>query len=140
MRREKYEAMYDMEAHESLTHKKMPMADRAAQFSPFAALVGYDEVLSETIRQTEERRLATSDKAEEIERKLLVLEKEVKSSPLIKVTYFARDEKKEGGHYLVFEGNLIKIDPYMKTLVFSSSFRLPISDILELEGDIFLQY
>ena len=137
MRQEKYRDMYDLPSFVSKTHKRMSMIDRAAQFSPFKALTGYEDELSETIRETSLRRIATSDKAEEIERKLALLEKEGKNKPTVKVIYFVKDEKKEGGHYMVFEGEFLKIDPYEKTLVFSS-FRLPIDSIIELEGEIFL--
>ena len=51
----KYDAILHLPHHVSKKHPPMPMADRAAQFAPFAALTGYDAAIRENARLTQER-------------------------------------------------------------------------------------
>lgn len=43
-----YSDMIDLPHHVSMVHPRMPVASRAAQFSPFAALSGYDRIIKDT--------------------------------------------------------------------------------------------
>lgn len=52
---QKYEDILNLPHHVSETHPPMPTADRAAQFTPFAALTGYKEAIEETERLAEEK-------------------------------------------------------------------------------------
>ena len=47
----RYLDMLDMDRPVSLRHPPMPLLNRAAQFMPFAALTGYEDVISETAQQ-----------------------------------------------------------------------------------------
>ena len=51
----KYDDIIDLPHHVSETHARMSRHDRAAQFSPFAALTGFGEVIDETARETSAR-------------------------------------------------------------------------------------
>lgn len=46
----RYDDIIDLPHHVSKTHAPMPVSDRAAQFSPFAALTGYKEAIREAER------------------------------------------------------------------------------------------
>ena len=58
----KYDDIIHMEPPVSVKRGRMSMIDRGAQFSPFAALVGYDAAIRETARLTEERTELTEGK------------------------------------------------------------------------------
>ena len=53
--RSAYEDIINLPHHVSSKRPQMPMLDRAAQFSPFAALTGYDDAIHETGRLTDEK-------------------------------------------------------------------------------------
>lgn len=52
---QQYNDIIDLPHHISTTRPRMSMLDRAAQFSPFAALTGYDAAIKETGRLTGQR-------------------------------------------------------------------------------------
>ena len=51
----RYDDIIDLPHHVSRTHPQMPLADRAAQFAPFAALTGHADAIRETERAVTER-------------------------------------------------------------------------------------
>ena len=132
-----YSDIIDLPHHVSLAHPQMSLNDRAAQFSPFAALTGYEEVIKETSRVTKSKQGVASDKAEELSKKLQILDNFSNLHPFVRVTYFQKDKRKQGGSYLSYEGETKRIDDYSKSLLFLSGISIPIEDIFELEGDIF---
>ena len=102
-------------------HDLPPMSihDRAAQFSPFAALVGYDAAVEETARLTDSRREMEEDEINELNRQLSELNKRLSERPRIRVTYFIRDRKKEGGRYASKIGNARTIDHSENRIIFT---------------------
>ena len=104
----------------------MSIHDRAAQFSPFAALVGYDGAVAETARLTERRREMSEEEIRDLNEKLSELSGRLPERPWIHVLYFIPDERKEGGRYEEKEGNLRTIDSYHKMLVFTDGEKIPI--------------
>ena len=112
--------------------RRMPMSitNRAAQFAPFAALTGYDEAIKETSRITSEKHELSDGKIEIINNKL----NEIKNNGIrrVKITYFVKDDKKDGGEYITEEVDIKKIDIYNEKLV---CLKLSISfdDILEID-------
>ncbi len=108
----------------------MPIHDRAAQFSPFAALVGYDDAVAETERLTDRRREMSEEETRELNEMLQVLTERLaedpKDHPKILVLYFIPDEKKSGGRYEEKEGTIRTIDTYHRTLVFTDGETIPI--------------
>ena len=112
-------------------HDLPPMSihDRAAQFSPFAALVGYDAAVEETARLTDSRREMEEDEINELNRQLSELNKRLSERPMIRVTYFIRDKKKEGGRYSSKIGNARTIDQAENRIVFTDGESVKIKDM-----------
>lgn len=112
-------------------HDLPPMSihDRAAQFSPFAALVGYDAAIEETARLTDSRREMEEDEINELNRQLSELNKRLSERPRIRVTYFIRDRKKEGGRYASKIGNARTIDQAENRIVFTDGESVPVKDM-----------
>ncbi len=46
-----YADIIDLPHHQSSTHPHMSLYDRAAQFAPFAALTGYDDMITQEARK-----------------------------------------------------------------------------------------
>ena len=107
----------------------MSIHDRAAQFSPFAALVGYEDAVEETARLTDYRREMEEDEINELNRQLQELAEKLSERPKIRVTYFIRDKKKEGGRYSSKIGNARTIDQAENRIVFTDGESVKIKDM-----------
>ena len=121
----------------------MSMHDRAAQFSPFAALSGYEEAVAEEARLTEEKILLDEYEKQRIDEKLQKIrddlqEKGKEEKPRISVTFFLPDQKKAGGSYVTVTGQVKKMDTYKQQLLLTDGSAIPFQEIVELEGDLFL--
>lgn len=130
---EKYKRIIDLPYRGSETRPKMDRINRAAQFSPFAALVGYYEILDETDRQTVFQEDFGEDDRTELDRKLTLLIEKEKQRPLITVTYFVPDEKKEGGRYVTETKKLKRVDTTMRKMIFADKTELPLDAIVAFE-------
>ena len=95
----KYDDIINLPHPEPKKHPRMSMENRAAQFSPFAALTGHNEAIKETERLTDSKVELDQDAIEEINRKLMWIKDNIQSSPQATVTYFVPDSKKVGGKY-----------------------------------------
>ena len=111
----------------------MSMHDRAAQFSPFAALVGYDDAVAETARLVGDRLELTEDEMNELNTTLNRLLDIIDEQPKISVTYFVPDERKPGGSYVNKVGVVRIFDSYSRKLVFTDNSRINIQDIISIE-------
>ena len=111
----------------------MSMHDRAAQFSPFAALVGYDDAVAETARLTDSKVELTEDEMSELNANLNRLLDNVDEQPQISVTYFVPDEKKSGGKYVEKQGVVRIYDSYANELVFTDGVRIAVADMAKLD-------
>jgi len=112
---------------------KMSLADRAAQFSPFAALTGYDAIIQETGRLTDECTELTESAREDLDRQLRVIVEELENEPRIAVTWFCPDSYKDGGEYRKMQGNVKKLDAYERQLTLTDGTVIPIGRIKFLE-------
>ena len=129
---ERYKAIINLPRHVSPSRKKMDVQDRAAQFAPYAALVGFGDVVDEAARITVERAVQDEGEIERINRILtyvLASVGEIKAE----FTYFKKDARKSGGDYLKKEGYAVKIDESRHELVFLDKTILPIDDIVKIE-------
>lgn len=134
---EPYDDIINLPHHVSTTRPQMSRENRAAQFSPFAALTGYDTAIRETARLTDARIELDENAIAVLDMKLRMLADEMKQRREVEVTYFQPDEKKEGGAYVTATGVLKKIDDYARVLVFMDGRRIAIEDILEIECEVF---
>ena len=100
----------------SAARPRMALQDRAAQFSPFAALTGYDDALRETARLTERFIELDEDGKQESDRQISYLQQHPLDTVPVKIIYFVPDEKKDGGSYTAVEGCVRKIDENTKSL------------------------
>ena len=105
----------------------MSMTERAAQFSPFAALTGYTAVIAETGRLTEGRVELTDEQREEIDRRLNEL---LQSGEPAAVTCFEPDERKDGGRYVTVTGTVRRLDPPEGLVILEDERKIPIREIL----------
>lgn len=114
-------------------HPPMSLHDRAAQFSPFAALTGHSAAIEETARLTEEQRQLNEEKRAELDQTWQFLMEHISEQPEITVTYFVQDEKKEGGVYITVKGHLKKIDSYRGILVLKDGTTIFYEHIASME-------
>lgn len=128
----KYDDIIDLPHPTSKRFPRMPLEERAAQFSPFAALTGYDAVIRETARLTDNRVELDEYRRQELDAALRDLAARIDARPEVLVTYFLPDTRKEGGEYVHVCGRLKKIDPFTRSLVLVDNTVIPIDDILEL--------
>lgn len=124
----------------STKHPQMPIADRAAQFSPFAALTGHDAAIKETARLTDQRLDLDEEEKARLDVKLRKVQVKLTEQPELLVTYFQADSQKSGGSYLTIKGRIKKINAYEQVLVMIDGLQIPIGDIYEIEGEIFELY
>ena len=133
----KYEDIINLPHHISKKHPKMTMESRAAQFAPFAALVGYEDAVEETARLTTKRIELNEEEKNILDMKLQMLKEQmhVQIYPEISVMYFVPDLKKEGGKYIKISGTIKKIDEYKQLLILDDKTQIPISEIISIVGD-----
>jgi len=123
--------------HVSQSWPRMSTTDRAAQFSPFAALTGFDVAIQETGRLTEQRIELAEDSRAELDRKQQLLTEHLSEHPEVSVTYFVPDERKSGGAYVTVSGRVKKINSYQRLLVLNDDLWISLDDIIALDSDIF---
>lgn len=130
---ERYADIINLPHHVSSKHPQMSISDRAAQFSPFAALTGHEEAIKETARLTDERIDLDDDRKYLLNEKLQMILKQNEKYPKVSVLYFVPDEKKTGGSYVSHTGKIKKIDGYEKMLVLTDGTKIAIDQIYEIE-------
>ena len=130
----RYDDIIGLPHHRSKTHPHMPVADRAAQFAPFAALTGYGDAVEETARYTEEKLEPDADRLAELDERLCELLQHLDGRPKVRVTYFVKDAKKTGGRYVTQSFVIRKVDTYAKILV-TEEKNIPLQDIFWLERE-----
>lgn len=131
----RYADIINLPHHVSKKHPQMPSADRAAQFSPFAALTGYDEAVKETARHTESRVELSDDQKAIINEKIVKLKDNIGSHPVIEITHFVSDERKQGGFYITVKGAAEKVDEYKHIISLEGEVSIPMDDILGISSD-----
>ncbi len=132
-----YDDIIDLPHPVSQKHPPMPMKNRAAQFSPFAALNGHGAAIREALRETESRRELGEYDREVLDRKLACLQEHLAERPEVTVTYFLPDSKKDGGRYADVSGKIKKIDFYHGILVMEDGTKIRLEDIFALSGRLF---
>ena len=125
-----YDDIIDLPHPTSAKHPRMPMADRAAQFSPFAALVGHGAAIQETARLTDRKIELTEEEKAVLDEKLCLL---LDTGREAVFTYFRPDERKDGGAYVTAEGSIKKLDLPGRRVILTCGIIIPVEDIIEIE-------
>lgn len=132
-----YDDIIHLPHHVSASRPRMSALDRAAQFSPFAALTGHDAAIRETARLTDARQELDEDKKAELDECLQMLRSQAALKPDAEITYFVPDAQKEGGSYLSARGAVKKIDDLAHRVIMEDGTVIPISDIYEISSSLF---
>ena len=128
-----YDDIIDLPHHVSATRPQMSMMDRAAQFSPFAALTGYDAAIKETARLTVQKIDLDDYEKEEINDKIQLITELLGEDFEVVITYFQPDSRKAGGAYVDAVGIVKKIDEYDRVIILQDGKKIPIDDILDID-------
>ena len=131
----KYDDIINLGHPTSKKHPRMPIRDRAAQFAPFSALVGYDEAVEETARVTDDMIEQSDEMIAILNEKLSSLKERICSRPSVAVTYFIPDEKKTGGRYVIARGQLVKINDFARSITLSDGKEIAFDKIFSIEED-----
>lgn len=134
---EKYKDIINLPHKQSSKRPHMSLLDRAAQFAPFAALVGYDDAIKETGRLTDERIEMSEEKLAVLNARYQILADNFRNEPEVTITYFVPDIYKAGGSYITTTGVVKKLDTYERLVTMVDGTRILMDDVLTLEGDIF---
>lgn len=133
----KYDDIINLPRHVSSKRPRMKPINRAAQFSPFAALTGHDAAIKETARLTEERVELDEYTKDILNDRLQILADSIKGHPEIEINYFQPDSKKNGGAYVTATGTAKKIDIYERVVIMTDGTVIPIKEIISIKGRIF---
>ena len=123
----------------SSNHPPMSMLNRAAQFSPFAALTGYDAAVKETARLTDEKIALDEYTKSMLSDRLQMIAEHIDDLPEIAFTYFVPDKKKSGGAYVSVTGTVKEIDEFERIVVLGDGTKIPILEIYEIESGLFTE-
>lgn len=121
----KYDDIINLPHHISKNHPQMSLENRAAQFAPFAALVGYEEAIEDSKELKEEKIILAKDKKDELEEKLHQLNR----GNVIEIKYYSMNKKK----YLIYKGTIKQIDKVEKKIVFINRVSIQIKDIIDIK-------
>ena len=129
----KYADIINLPHHISPSRPQMAIADRAAQFSPFAALTGYDAAIEETERLTDSFIELDENRKSVLNEKLQLILEHIKEQLEVTITYFQPYDKKTGGAYDDITGFVKKIDDYEQCVVMTNGTKVLIKYIYEIE-------
>ena len=130
----RYDDIINLPHHVSAKRPRMSPQERAAQFSPFAALTGYSGEIEETARLTERRAEPDEDIKAELNAKLQSIAVRLSEKPIVSITYFRPDNRKSGGAYQSAAGAVKKIDMYGRAVIMDDNSVIPIDSIIEING------
>ena len=132
-----YEDIINLPHHVSTKRPQMSMLDRAAQFSPFAALTGYDAAIKETGRLTDEKIEMDEASLNMLNMKFQLLVEALSDEHEVSFTYFKPDETKAGGAYVTATGIVKKVDDYERLITMVDGAKIPMDDVYSIESEIF---
>lgn len=134
-----YNDIIHLPHHTSSKRPRMSLSDRAAQFSPFAALTGYEDAIAETGRLTDNKTELDEYPTAVLDQKYRWLSKLAEQHPQISVTRFVPDARKCGGTYETVSGDLKKINSCTQSIILSDGTVIPFRDIIAVESDVFTE-
>lgn len=128
----KYDAIINLPHRQSSKRPHMSVHDRAAQFTPFAALTGYGEEIAETARLTSRQIELSEEQMELLNDRLMRVKSQIHKRPLVQITFFVPDDRKSGGCYQEISGVVKRIDSYHKIIEMESGDSIPIEVIYSI--------
>lgn len=131
---DRYDDIIHLPHFVSKNRPQMSLQNRAAQFAPFAALVGYDAAIKETARLTSKRIELDDDEKIIINGLLQLIQDNIKSRPEVTITYFQPDGRKSGGAYVQTTGIVKKVDAYERAILMTDGMSIPIDEVIAIDG------
>jgi len=128
-----YEDIQNHKRYQLKHHTPMSLESRAAQFAPFAALVGYDEEIGEAARSTDGREELSEDAIDALNQTFQKLLEHEEERPLVTVTYFQPDAKKDGGRYMTYTGNFRFYDAEKRVMKFVDGMVIGVGQVCRIE-------
>lgn len=132
-----YEDIVNLPHHVSKKYPQPTMADRAARFAPFAAITGYEEMVLEEARITDDRIELDENSKAALNEKLNMILEFIDEQPEVSMTYFEPDKRKAGGAYVTFTGTVKRIDEYEHLVIMTDGKKININDIYNLQSELF---
>lgn len=135
-----YADIMNLPRHVSVEREHMSLYDRAAQFSPFAALTGFEGAIRETARLTDHKIELDETQKTILDEKLRILREQMgekQETAESEFVYFRPDDKKVGGEYITVRGVVSKMDTHGKTIILQDGSRIPVDEIVDITGDLF---
>ena len=132
-----YEDIVDLPHHVSKKHPQPTMADRAARFAPFAAITGYEEMVLEEARITDDRIELDENSKAALNEKLNMILEFIDEQPEVSITCFEPDKRKAGGAYVTVTGTVKRIDEYEHLVIMTDGKKINIDDIYNLQSELF---
>ena len=133
----KYDDIINLPHHVSATRPRMSAINRAAQFSPFAALTGHGAAVKETERLTDKRIELDEGIKDDLSHRMQIVSDSIKEQPEISITYFKPDDRKKGGEYVTVVSSVKKIDKHERVVVMTDGTLISIDEIIGIDGEIF---
>ena len=128
-----YDDIIDLPHHKSQKHVLMSKANRAAQFAPFAALTGYESIVAETARLTDRYVTLEDEQLNYMNDAIGKVLEHIKERPLVEITFFQPDDKKNGGSYKTLSGRVRVVDEYEREIIFTDGSRIQMDMICNIE-------
>ena len=128
-----YEDIRNHERYQLKHHTPMSLESRAAQFAPFAALVGYDEEIGEAARSTDGREELSEDAIDALNQAFQKLLEHEEERLLVTVTYFQPDAKKDGGRYMTYTGNFRFSDAEKRVMTYVDGMVIGVEQVCRIE-------
>ena len=132
----KYDDIINLPNPTPTCRPRMSMLDRAAQFAPFAALTGYEAVVAEAARLTDDRLELSEDMKIILNDKMQMIVDNLDKEPFVTVRYFVPDKRKAGGAYVEVSGIVKEIDEYERCIVMTDGIKIPIEQVRAIDGEL----
>lgn len=132
-----YEDILHLPPHMSKKHPQPTLSERAARFAPFAAIVGYEEMVMEEARETADRIELDESALADLNERLNMIRDALETELQIRITYFEPDKRKSGGAYITVTGIIKRIDEYERLILMTDGKKIPIDLLYGLESPLF---
>lgn len=128
----KYQDILHLSRPRSQRHPPMSAHDRAGQFSPFAALTGFEAAIAETQRLTDSRIILEEGAKELLDQRMQEILERIETQPMVQILWFRYDPRKTGGEYITHIGRVKKVDTYNRQMLFTDGSAIPLEEIFSI--------